>query len=209
MSWRTLPGIHEARQVLGTVRFLLNARDFHLHSHMTPQEKRAILRSFATCHRFFVETGTYLGHTAIAMADVYERVYTAEIDVSLYQKFRDHVVGNKIQALLGDSVDVLPSIISELDSAAVFWLDAHCSGGLTSKGRLETVIEQELEIIFADRRFLHTVLIDDARLFGCYWAYPTIETLEKIAKKKRGYSVTIRDDIIRMLPDPELSLKRR
>ena len=37
-------------------------------------------------YRLFVETGTFLGETTLAMAEIFERCWTVEIDASLYAK---------------------------------------------------------------------------------------------------------------------------
>jgi len=79
-------------------------------------------------------------------------------------------------------------------------LDAHFSGGITSKGDLETPIVTELSHILthpcaAD----HVVLIDDARLFVGANDYSTLEGLIALVSSFQPQSeCTVEADIIRI-----------
>ena len=84
----------------------------------------------------------------------------------------------------GDSGNVLNQLVPELNSAALFWLDGHYSGGQTAKGEKECPIYEELKSILASS-LEHIVLIDDARLFIGQHDYPTIEELKDFVIYKK------------------------
>lgn len=79
-----------------------------------------------------VETGTYHGMTTVWLAKTFKHVYTTEVNANFYtiaqNRFEESKVKDKIQSYHGDSITVLPSIISTLKSQeenALFFLDAH------------------------------------------------------------------------------------
>ena len=107
------------------VRYLVQAQPYSL---LSGPEKRAVIRQWQemTGHRLFVETGTFLGDTALAMADVFDRCWTVEIDPALYEqaaaKLRDRP---NVTALRGDSGTQKRDIVAALDAPAIFRLDGH------------------------------------------------------------------------------------
>ena len=59
-----------------------------------------------TGYKLFVETGTFLGETTLAMSGIFDRCWTVEIDKSLYEQALRRFDGHKnITALHGDSAD--------------------------------------------------------------------------------------------------------
>jgi len=115
--------------------------------------------------RDFVETGTYDGATAIKMAKIFERVWTIEVSWDLYAKAKINLKSySNIESVFGDSTDVLPSVLQKIRKPAVFWLDAHWSGGDTGQGTSECPVTSEISLIRADNAD-HVILIDDARYF--------------------------------------------
>lgn len=118
----------------------------------------------------FVETGTYLGESAIAAAQTFERVHTIEINDNLYNSQKASLGRFKnVCAYLGDSVKVLPKVLSTINSSAFFWLDAHWSMGNTSYGQEHVPLYRELDCIVAyvkASKCSCIVAIDDVRLFG-------------------------------------------
>ena len=193
------------KQFVRDLHYALNTREHSIFTHLLPEEKRERLGAFASRYDNFVETGTYLGETAAAMAKLYRKVFTVEIHEELYQKaaarLRDS--GN-VTAYHGNSSDLLPAILDRLDGPAVFWLDAHYSGPKTGRiGKAETPIEEELSQIFATGSSEHLIFIDDARLFVGKASYPKLGRLWKFVRTHSAYSMTVRDDIIRLAVDPE------
>ena len=170
----------------------------------TEQEKRDYLAYWqkTTGYKVFVETGTNEGRTTRQMANIFEKCYTVELDPSLHaralQRFAD--VRN-ISALLGDSSTLLPSILEHVHEPAVFWLDAHSSGGDTARGTEDTPIARELALVFAHPLKNHVILIDDARTFCGVFGYPSIRKLHKFVREKSPYYLHINHDIIVIHPD--------
>jgi hypothetical protein len=133
---------------------------------------------------------------------VFERVYTVELDSLLYrraQRLFQH--DDRVQVFFGDSAQILPCFLQSLDEPALFWLDAHYSGGFTARGATDTPVLTELEHILSHTVAGHVILIDDARCFTGYDHYPTLPNLCAFVKSfPRQYSIVITDDIIRIIP---------
>lgn len=193
------------KQFVRDLHYALNTREHSIFTHLLPEEKRDRLGAFASRFDHFIETGTYLGETTAAMSRLYRSVHTVEIHEGLFQKaaerFKDT---SNVTCHHGNSAKILPGILSRLDGPAVFWLDAHYSGPKTGRiGKIQTPIEEELEIIFSAGRSDHLIFIDDARLFVGKDSYPKLGRLWKYVRTHSAYSMTVRDDIIRLAVDPE------
>jgi len=141
--------------------------------------------------RVLVETGTYLGDTTAALADDFERCFTVEFSPQLHARARARFAGKpKIECLLGNSADLLPEIVKRIATPALFWLDAHASGGETTNTCRNPIL-QELQTILSHRVHGHVVLIDDARghdLVAIRHSLPS------------GFIMTVRNDVIRIVP---------
>jgi len=150
----------------------------------------------------FVETGTYVGCMVHAIDDVFDEIYSIEIGQELYERAKKEFTGkNHITILQGDSVDVLPVVLARLERRCLFWLDAHYSGGITTKGPKNTPIIEELHHIFKHSVRGHVILIDDARNFtGNDDDYPSIQELQDlVASIGSSWTFEIKDDIIRII----------
>ena len=152
--------------------------------------------------KILVETGTYLGDMVEAQRTRFEKTYSIELSKKLFQRatkrFKSY---SHITILNGDSGIVLNKLLPGIDKPALFWLDGHYSEGITAKGTKECPVVEELEAIFKSD-FYHIILIDDARLFNGTRDYPTLDEIKQIFEKNnRVYSLTIKDDIIRLIPD--------
>jgi hypothetical protein len=137
--------------------------------------------------RTFVETGTFKGETIAAVADAFDRRITIELSTELWRKARERLPG--VECLLGDSSAVLKHIVPLLNNPALFWLDAHASGGDTIDSGVGPIFE-ELQTIFASGK-PHVILIDDARGHQ-------VEAIEAVVPESHSFS--IRNDIIRITP---------
>ena len=111
----------------------------------------------------FVESGTYYGETAIWASDLFDSVVTIERSEEIFQKI-DKAQHPGIQFICGDTRQTLQKIVPALPRPALFWLDAHWSGGQTYGAQDECPLLGELEIINAALPE-HFLLIDDARFF--------------------------------------------
>lgn len=150
----------------------------------------------------FVETGTYRGKMVFAMRPLFDRVHSIEVDQGLADRARDlFSVDSNVRIHLGDSAQVLPEILSELESPALFWLDGHFSGGGTGSGEKETPILEELDAILTHRVSDHLVLIDDAHCIDGSHDYPTVDGLRDFVRKRRpDLDVEVVDNVIQVVP---------
>ena len=152
--------------------------------------------------KILVETGTYLGDMVEAQRNRFKKIYSVELSKKLFQRavkrFNPY---SHINIINGDSGIVLNKILPEIDTPALFWLDGHYSEGITAKGTKECPVAEELEAILKSE-LPHIILIDDARLFNGTHDYPTIDEIRQLYKKSNWhYTLTIKDDIIRLTPD--------
>lgn len=146
----------------------------------------------------FVETGTFKGAMVDAVRSEFDRIWSVELDPSLYQaaveRFRAYP---HITLVQGDSATVLGDILDAEPGPILFWLDGHWSGGGTARGSLETPIVAELQSILERDRQDDVILIDDARKFGT-GDYPSVASIEAmIAAARPSWSFEVRGDIIR------------
>ena len=166
---------------------------------------------------YFVETGTNVGQTAEWASEHFDQVITIEMDDDLYEQARDqrgHI--ENIEFVKGKSQEELRTIVPELDSTAVFHLDAHCGGkwaataGESRERELPPCpVLEEIETL-ADSEHTHYVFIDDARVFTSprrepfdMDAWPNIQAvIHKLEAVDPGYEVLIyKDEIIAVPPD--------
>ena len=150
-----------------------------------------------------VETGTFEGDMVKACLPSFSKVYSIELDKSLFEKavarFKN---STNVKILNGDSGQKLPEILAEVTTPCVFWLDGHYSAGITAKGNLETPIALEIESIFNHRVADHVILIDDARCFDGTHDYPQLNKfIEELHRRKPNIRVEVYNDIIRITPD--------
>jgi len=166
--------------------------------------KRRIIRDYGRCFalRTLVETGTHVGHMVAALLSDFDEIYSIEFAQPLYERSAARFVGkHNVRLYCGDSATLLPVIIAALREPALFWLDAHYSGGITARGSVATPVVAELQRVLGMDETPHVVLIDDARLFNGTDDYPTPEELRRLVGELRPYyEMTIADDIIRLVP---------
>ena len=174
-----------------------------------PAVKQQILLGLATRHslRLFVETGTSFGDMVQAMIPHFDQIWTIELGDRLYaeaqEKFRD---ARNVELIHGDSGRELGRLVPTLDAPALFWLDAHYSGGplrgaTSARGEKDTPILEELDHILGAAETRHVVAIDDARLFGTDPAYPTLDAVAAFVKSRGPKRRMIVDcDCIQILP---------
>jgi len=114
----------------------------------------------------FIETGTHLGGTILAMEPYFNRLYTIEVMEELWRNCKETYDGDKIEFLLGDSAVKLRELLPGIEGDSVIFLDGHCSGGGTGKGEKDCPLYEEIESIMTLHKGSALVIIDDARLFG-------------------------------------------
>ncbi len=150
-----------------------------------------------------VETGTFLGDTTFAMKDLFKKIYTIELDQKLFQRATKRFSAYAhIQTVQGDSAATLPTVLKSIprNATCLFWLDGHYSGGVTSKGKQNTPIQEEIRAIYQHSE-RHVLLVDDARLFVGKDGYPTLSALrQEITQSHPNVQIEEKDDVIRITP---------
>jgi len=166
--------------------------------------KLSAIRHYARRHgtRVLVETGTFRGNMIVAQRNHFERIYSIELDprrhADAVRRLRRFA---HVTLLQGDSGVELAKVLKELDRPALFWLDAHWSGGITARGETDTPISRELGMVLAHPVRGHVVLIDDAHEFVGENGYPTYDALAREVRALRpDLAVELRDNIIRITP---------
>jgi len=198
ISW--VPGL---RGLGDALRVLEAARQWQRDGWTAPPPyfvRRAMLRTEARAcgARCFVETGTFLGDTSWALAKEFRKVYTIEVEPTLAALARERFRKRpEVAVVEGDSALLLPGICREIDSACLFYLDGHYSGGITGMGGEECPILAELRAIFDHTAHPFRIVIDDARLFGTSPAYPTIEAIAGLLRERApDKSMRVENDAI-------------
>ena len=175
----------------------------------TPIQKQEFLKEYALKYdlQVLVETGTCFGDTIEALKNDFKKIFSIELSEKLFidanEKFKECL---HIELIHGDSGAEIKKIILKLKTPALFWLDAHYSGGalrgkVSARGEKNTPIIEELTHILASTIAGNVIVIDDARLFGTDPAYPTVEILKKIIIDMRGFlNIEFKNDAIIILP---------
>ncbi|HEY4504029.1 MAG TPA: hypothetical protein VJJ28_02895 [Candidatus Paceibacterota bacterium] len=150
--------------------------------------------------RIFVETGTYKGEMVEAMRRKFKKIYTIELADGLYEKARVKFAKYPhIHLFHGDSQQILPKILKEINEPTLFWIDAHWSGGETTFINAHSPVQYELQFILDHHIKNHVILIDDVRNFVGIDGYPKSSAIEQMAKSY-GYEFENKDDIFRLYP---------
>jgi hypothetical protein len=119
----------------------------------------------------FVETGTFHGESLdFARTLPFERLHSVELSKELHEaatvRFADDA---RVVLHHGDSAEILPRILRQIEEPAVFWLDAHYCLLDSARGTKDSPLLEEIAAIAAHEaaaRVAHTVLIDDHHIFG-------------------------------------------
>lgn len=113
----------------------------------------------------FIETGTYKGVTIQEMSPYFKKLYTIELNHGFYLENKKRIRNKKIKLFHGESTKILRTLLFEITEPAFIFLDAHFSGGKTSRGKLDVPLLQEVKLI-QKRNLADVIVIDDYRLFG-------------------------------------------
>lgn len=135
-----------------------------------------------------------------AAKDGFDRLYSIELSNELYERAKKRLSRYKQVTLLhGDSGKVLPALLPSLNEPALFWLDAHYSGGITARADLDSPISAELDAVFNHPIKSHVILIDDARHFEGTGGYPTVQALRiAVSERRPDLAFDVSSDIIRI-----------
>ena len=153
----------------------------------------------------FVETGTYLGRTARWASKSFTKVITIEASAELYRDAKQRLSRlPNVEVMHGSSEQLLGKVASSLTEPALFWLDAHWSGGTTFRSESECPVRQEIRQVL-EANVGHFLLIDDVRHFLAppplphdpnKW--PSIAELlnDLTALRPKGYQAVVEDVLI-------------
>ncbi len=151
-------------------------------------------------NKYFVESGSWVGGgIENALAADFKHIYSIELKQSLYEycslKFASFPF---VKLFVGDSAEILPLILEQIDAPATFWLDGHYCGSNSAKGASNTPLLAELEHISQHPIKTHTILIDDIRQFGtAEMDYITLEmVIEKLRSINPDYEILFEDGYI-------------
>jgi hypothetical protein len=116
-------------------------------------------------NQVFVETGSYIGDgISRAIQAGFKFIVSIELSAKYCNICRDRFREFKnVSIVNGDSFEILPEIIRNIDTPITFWLDGHHSCGDTALGKYWAPLIQELEAIKQHHIKTHTIIIDDMR----------------------------------------------
>ena len=143
----------------------------------------------------FLETGTYAGGTILRMEPYFSNLYTIEIKKKFYEYVKKNYKGDKINFYLGDSEDVLNTILPNINGKSIIFLDGHWSAENTGRGKKDIPLYEELNSIMSNHIDEAIIIVDDVRMFGrgpnnkdkydiCNWEEINIEDVLKIVKNR-------------------------
>ena len=158
--------------------------------------------------RCAVETGTYLGSSALMLSDVVDGVWSVELKPEILEQARERTAHRaNIHLFEGYSPEVLPKMLEHVPGPALYWLDGH--GGTFGADDVPTHIKEcpVLDELAAIAQHPHAersvILVDDARAFlgPLLHHRPDWPTLvEVVDALGRDRHVTILDDVIIAVP---------
>lgn len=141
----------------------------------------------------FIETGTHDGDgCAAALAAGYEEVYSIEAGRDLYAqciaRFKDDA---RVHVVFGGSEVEFGRVLDQVREPATVWLDAHSAFGDMPAGTNLAPLLRELDALAGAPVRMHTVLVDDVRLF------PILGTsLEEVCDQLRRVNSAYKLDVI-------------
>jgi hypothetical protein len=162
---------------------------------------------------YLIETGTANGDSVRAAAPMFEKIWTIEL-IHGRQKTEDSP--KNVNFLIGDSVELLPKIITELlelkgekiAQYILFYLDAHyCDDVPNESGIPECPLLEEI-LCITEYGQDAIIIIDDARLFFGHPPYPHDPThwpsirdiFELLIVNFPYHHITITDDYVLAIP---------
>lgn len=200
----TMPRLAESYEHLRLLKLSFRWREIGLTHPLPGLLKRSLLK--AEGRRIgattFVETGTYLGDTVWFLRRDFKRMYTIEIEQSLFELARRRFSNMKqVRTIHGDSGAVLAKIVDEVHDNCLFWLDGHYSSGITGRGSKDCPVWSELDAITKVQHH-YSIMIDDARCFGTDPEYPTIGELQLfVSDRLSSHRLRVENDIIYITPN--------
>lgn len=96
----------------------------------------------------FIETGTFLGQTVVALSPHFSELHTIELSTECFEAARLFAwkAARPIHYHLGNSIKVLKAILPKVSGPTVLYLDAHWSGSVTKGLEEEIPLMKELSL---------------------------------------------------------------
>lgn len=179
--------------------------------------KKLVKKIQITCGiNTFIETGTFMGDSAVWASGIFESVYTIEAAERYFSKAKQRLSNFKnVNVLYGKSSDLLPECVSSSTPKRLFWLDAHYMGGTSFGEDFECPLIEEIQSIPVDSD--SWILIDDARYFISQnfsflhnqTQWPNIgEIIYELSKVQKSRLAFIFQDVIISPPRSDLVISR-
>lgn len=177
-------------------------------------EKADVIRQYAKEYNLdvFVETGTYRGEMIEHVRNDFRKIYSIELGAEhvKHARKRFHYYGH-VNIFQGDSAVMLDAVSRMIDEPALYFLDAHYSGGDTYRTNPDsrTPVWEEMEQIIERHErgeFNHesVILIDDAKDFDESNQHPPLKDFLRMALDGlHGYWFELKGNIIRITPKRE------
>lgn len=163
------------------------------------QFKASLIKEIKNQYNFkvFVETGSFKGDMIRKQLNSFKRIFSIEFLPAFYFPLKEEFKEKKhVELIQGNSGDVLPSLLQQIEEPCIFWLDAHLQVGKPNGSKIDAPVKDEIDAILS-HPFKNIVLIDDARYFNGSLNYPTIDEVERKFKQKDStYNVSIQGDVI-------------
>lgn len=150
--------------------------------------KRQFIKKIVNRYKFnqAIETGTYLGKTALLLSKNVTVVYSIELSPKLCLFLKKKFTNKNIVIIEGDSSKELLKLIPRLNGATLFYLDGHTSGGITAKGEKVTPLSNELSALSNfDDISQSVIIIDDKLSLNGENDYPDLESIVNFAENHK------------------------
>lgn len=166
-------------------------------------DRRAtMIRELADIHgtTALIETGTALGDMIRKVLPSFRRAITIELDPEYHAAAVANLAEHdNVAVWLGDSADLLDCALWELqEHPTLVYLDGHWSGPNTGRSveHGNTPIRAELAAC-SQAKNAHVIIVDDARHYGTFDGYPTVDEIEEWAGAN-NYTIHEYDDALIM-----------
>lgn len=150
-------------------------------------KRRFLLRIFEERrHELLVESGTFLGGTVEYFLPHARRIISVEIEPHLFEAAQRRFENSpSVELVLGDALEEIPRVLTEVSEPPLVYLDGHFTGGVnTEPGRFIEPAPGILELLgTAGVPRGTTIVVDDLRLFGRGDGFPGLDELTLAARK--------------------------
>ncbi len=161
-----------------------------------------VLKKYRT--DIFVETGTGRGNgVAAAIESGFKEIYSIEVNNDNFVISSERFKNNKnVHLFKGDSMVILPQVLSSVNKSATFWLDAHTDTKWNDVlGKKGCPILEEIDEIINSHIFEKVILIDDIRLFKGqgqdFWNHITDKDILSLFSRYGHYNVAYEDGFVK------------